>query len=215
MAYSSVLAAALSGASQNQLHHWRQSHPKTGPILEPEVSAERPILYSFRDIIALRSCVYLRRENSLQQLRRALVNLVDLGYREHLSAYRLASDGQSIVLLLPDDPPVDLVKRPGQEWVVEMADVLRPFTNRRGVEVPDLFRPREHVEVDEDRRSGYPVIAGTRIPYDTVAGLVRDGVQPSDVADYFPAVTAEAATDAVSFADYVDGYRPPTLVASA
>ena len=208
MAYGTVLTAALSGAAVRQLQHWRTSRLGNGHVLVPEVSAERPLLYSFRDIVALRSCVYLRRESSLQQIRIALANMANLGYREHLSEYKLASDGSSIVLTTSDsDLPVDLVRRPGQHWMLPLSDVLGPFKNQRGVEVPDLFQPRAHVEVDQDRRAGFPVITGTRVPYDTVASLVRDGVAPRDVHQWYPSVTAAAARDAVSFADYVDSYR--------
>jgi hypothetical protein len=44
-------------------------------VLVPEISSERPILYSVRDVVALRICVQMRDEASLQKIRRALNTL--------------------------------------------------------------------------------------------------------------------------------------------
>ncbi|MGH1554815.1 hypothetical protein ACRAWF_31460 [Streptomyces sp. L7] len=71
MSYEPKLAAALSGATLRQLSHWRRASGKRGALLVPEISDSRPILYSFRDVVALRACVKLRRETSLQKIRRA------------------------------------------------------------------------------------------------------------------------------------------------
>lgn len=205
MAYQPLLAAALSGASVAQLAHWRKAGTK-GTVLVPEVSAERPIFYSFRDLVALRTFVYIRRDTSLQKIRVAIGNLRNLGEKDHLSEYRLVADADSIFLVQQDDA-FDLVKRPGQQVIAEMSDVLRPFLNRRDVEVPALYNPRRHVTVDPSIRAGFPVIAGTRVPYDNVVGLLADGVAPDRIATYYPAVSAAAATDAEDFAKYVETWR--------
>ena len=49
------------------------------------------------------------------------------------------------------------------------------------------------------------------MPYNAIAGLMRDGVKAEQVGDYYPAVTAEAARDAFDFARYVDSYEPTQL----
>lgn len=76
------------------------------------------------------------------------------------------------------------------------------------VSIPDLLRPREHVTVDPAVRGGIPVIKGTRIPYDEVAALLRDGVPAEQISDYYPSVSAPAARDAADFAAYVNSYEP-------
>lgn len=174
MSYSSTLAAALSGASPGQLAHWRRDRGR-GSVLIPEFSAVRPVLYSFRDVVALRTCAYLRRDQSLQKVRTAIANLRRIGELEHLSEYRLVSDGTAIYLVQRDQA-VALMPHRGQHVMAEMSEVLRPFVNRADVEVPNLRHPREHVSVEPGIRGGYPVIAGTRVPYDNVVGLLRDGV---------------------------------------
>ncbi|PZG20697.1 DUF433 domain-containing protein [Nonomuraea aridisoli] len=206
MSYTPKLAAALSGATLRQLAHWRKATER-GAVLVPEISVTRPVLYSFRDLIALRTCVKLRNDASLQRIRRALDTLRDdLEERAHLSAYRLVADGSTIYLVEPGQA-TDLVHRRANVVIHDLVDVLRPFY-RDGRHIPDLLKPREHVMVDPAVRGGVPVIDGTRVPYDEVAALLRDGVPPERIGDYYPSVSVTAALDAADFADYVDSYEP-------
>ncbi|WP_168220733.1 DUF433 domain-containing protein [Streptomyces sp. RFCAC02] len=204
MAYSTRMAAALSGATVGQLRTWRRDRGH-GPILCPELSA-RPVLYSFRDVLALRAFARLRQNVSLQMIRKALAHLKKSGEVEHLSSYSLVADGDSIVLVGRDDHATDLVRRPGQRVVATMADILQPFAPRAGVVVPHLLMPSPHVSVDPGTQGGQPVIVGTRVPFDAVAELIEGGVPPEKISDYYPGVTADAARDAAAFALYVDSY---------
>ncbi|MFJ4849165.1 MULTISPECIES: DUF433 domain-containing protein [unclassified Streptomyces] len=204
MSYEPKLAAALSGATIRQLAHWRNPAASKGAILIPEVSRARPILYSFRDVVALRTCVKLRQETSLQKIRQALNTLrEDLGERKHLSSYVLVAEGDSLYLA-ESGGAVDLL-RGGNVVIHELVDVLAPFY-RNGRSIPDLLRPRDHVAVDSSVRGGEPVIEGTRIPAADVAALVRDGIPPDRINDFYPGVSAAAAEDAKDFSDYVDSY---------
>ncbi|HKS98055.1 MAG TPA: DUF433 domain-containing protein [Rugosimonospora sp.] len=199
MTYEPRVAVALTGATLGQLAYWRRTR-----LLVPELSEARPVLYSFRDLVALRTAVYLRTDRSLQAVRKALQTLQSIGETEHLSSYRLVSQGRRSIALVRDDGAVDLVDKPGQSLtVVNLGDVLQSFP-LGDVEVPNLLHPRRRISVDPQVRGGHPVVAGTRVPFELVAGLVRDGVSPARVADFYPSVTAAAARDATDFADYVD-----------
>ncbi len=206
MAYSSVMTAALSGATLRQLGHWRRE-TTAGAVLIPELSTARPVLYSFRDVLAARACAYLRKDASLQKIRTAIGNLRKLGETEHLSSYTLVADDSGSIVLIEERRAVDLVKRPGQHVIAEMSDILRPFITRGDVEIPSLLQPRRHVSVDPRIRSGFPIISGTRVPYDSVASLVADGVPTKSIANFYPAVSAEAAADAYDFSQYVERWR--------
>ena len=207
MAYPTHVAAALSGASLRQLQYWRQRR-NGEPLLTPEVRAGGRVLYSFRDVMALRTFVYLREQLPLQRIRKAVSKLGELGDGAHLSAYRLYVSGSSIVWAESDDKLVDLVEMPGQyQLAAEMRDVVKPFTNLQGDEVVDLLRPRQRLAVDPGVRGGYPVVFDTRIPYDIIAGLVADGVSPAEVAYFYPPVDAGAAGDAFDFHRYVESLR--------
>ncbi|MGH2393840.1 MAG: DUF433 domain-containing protein, partial [Candidatus Limnocylindria bacterium] len=78
MAFSPAMTAALSGATVRQLGYWRKAG-RRGTLLVPEISVEPLVLYSFRDVVALRSFVYLRRSHSLQAIRKAVNSLRQLG----------------------------------------------------------------------------------------------------------------------------------------
>jgi uncharacterized protein (DUF433 family)/DNA-binding transcriptional MerR regulator len=212
VAYVTKMAAALSGATVSQLRHWRS--PRTGPLLAPEIAAAPKAIYSFQDVLALRTFVRLRESASLQRIRMAIGNLRALGEVDHLAAYRLVSDRAGNIQLVNGEEAVNLGSRPGQlQLIAVIGDVIEPFAVRAGVLVPHLLRPRPGLSVDPETQGGTPVIAGTRVPYDAVAGLMRDGVAAERIADYYPAVEAPAARDALDFARYVDSYDPATRVA--
>jgi uncharacterized protein (DUF433 family) len=125
-----------------------------------------------------------------------------------------ALSGATVSQLRHQDQAVSLGKTPGQlQLVAVIGEIIEPFAARAGVLVPHLLRPRPGLAVDPETQGGTPVIAGTRVPYDTVAGLMRDGVPADRIADYYPAVSAMAASDALDFARYVDSYDPVTRAA--
>lgn len=195
MAYSPQMAAALSGATVDQLRHWRSS--KAGPLLPPEISDRPSILYSFRDLLAIRAFVRLRRNASLQKIRRAVGTLRDgLEEFEHLASYRLETDSAGNIQLL-----------------AVIGDVIEPFPIRPGVVVPHMLHPRATLSVDPGVQGGIPVISGTRVPYTAVANLMREDVSADEISTFYPTVTPEAARDALDFALYVDSYDPATRAA--
>ncbi len=206
VAYPSELTAALSGATVRQLAYWRRPNASGERLLVPELrQAGRPLLYSFRDVIALRTFVYLRGEHSLQKVRKAVSTLRDLGNREHLAAYQLVATPSSIIWVDETGAGTDLVRKPRHRVLdVSLADIVAEFEgpDRR---VVDLLRPRKLLGVDPELCGGYPVVAGTRVLYDQVASLVADGVPADRVGSYYPGVTADAALDAANFADEVAG----------
>lgn len=202
MSFPVDLTVTMTGVTRYQLVHWR----KTG-LLVPEVSAYRPPLYSFRDLIALRTVARLRIEASLQKVRQAFKNLPVFELTEHPSAYKFATDGKTIAVLTPEGF-MDVVKHPGQLHIYSFDDIFKPFVNRRGDEVIDFRAPRPKLSVDPHRLGGWPTITGTRVPYDTIATALRGGdLRPEDVKHYYPGVSKAAAKDALSFADQVEGLR--------
>jgi uncharacterized protein (DUF433 family)/DNA-binding transcriptional MerR regulator len=195
VAFETRLAAALSGATVRQLTYWRRQE-----ILVPEVSAQRVVLYSFRDVVAARTVTYLRDSRSLHSIRKALNGLRLIGESGHLSSYKLVPHGKRGISLVDGGRALDLVDQPGQ---ILLSQVFGSFP-AEDIEVPNLFTPRPLISVNPDVRGGHPVVKDTRVPFDVVADLVRDGVGADDVQEFFPSVTADAARDAVSYADYVD-----------
>jgi uncharacterized protein (DUF433 family) len=70
-----------------------------------------------------------------------------------------------------------------------------------------LFAPKPGIQVDPEVRGGYPVMEGTRVPFDLVASLLDDGVSPEDVTAIYPSVDASAVQGAAEFAKDVREHR--------
>lgn len=196
------LTSVLTGASVYQLGYWRRKNH----LLVPEISS-RPALYSFRDLLALRTVVRLRRTHSLQAIRTAFNSLREFDLTEHPSQYQLRAHGKSIVLV-QQGQAMDLVKSPGSLLLATMDDIFAQFETRSGRRVVDFLAPRPHLDIREKRMGGWPTAENSRVPFDTIAALMATGeVSASEVQHYYPSVTPEAAADAASFADEVAATR--------
>jgi len=202
--YAPPLVSALSGTTVRQLQYWRKTD-----VLAPEHWAPTQVLYSFPDLIALRTFGYLRGEYSLQQIRKALSNFRGLRPTGHLSNFKIVGSGNSI-LWVDGNSATDILRRPGQILIAEMVDVLAAFTSKAGRDIVPLERPEKGIRIDAGIRGGYPVIEGTRVPFDAVASLLRDGIPAKKVSEFYPAVGTMAANGALRLADYVDDYARAT-----
>jgi uncharacterized protein (DUF433 family) len=163
-------------------------------------------LYSWSDIVALRSIVYLRQEKSLHKIRRVVEDLRSLEADEwdHLSSYQLVSTPTTIVVRTRSGQLLDMEHKPGTVLSeVLMSDVLEPFETGEGHLVPALRAPRRHLRVHPEVLGGYPVIAGSRVPFDLVAGLADEGAKPAEIIEMFPSVTKRGIPDASDFAHEV------------
>ncbi|NKS94614.1 DUF433 domain-containing protein [Rhodococcus hoagii] len=196
MAFPTELTSVLTGATTAQLASWRRGK---SPLLVPEYGNRPTALYSFRDLLALRTVASLRSQVPLQRIRKAFQSLQDMDLTEHPSRYTLVTDGDS-VFLVEGVEAVDLVKRPRQIVLTTLDDVFKPFLNFKQQKVVNFINPRPRLEVREARMGGWPTIAGTRVPYDTVANLVGNGDVPaSSISKFFPTVVPEDVPDAVDF----------------
>jgi len=204
MSFTPVVAAALSGASTGQLAYWRSART-TEPLLAPEYHEPRSrVSYTFRDVVALRTFVYLRsKQVPLQRIRRAVASLRRLGHDEHLSEYSLVAMGHDVVWRVSADEAIDLTGNPGHGVLAQMADILAPFLNMQDQTVVDLRRPKPGISVDPGVRGGFPVVEGTRVPYDLVASLLDDGLDIAAISGIYPSVSVDAARGAADFARYV------------
>lgn len=206
VAFPVPIASVLSGASVDQLAYWRKRTPSAPPLLVPESKRSGRFIYSWADVVALRSIVYLRQEKSLPRVRRAveLLRALEADEWQHLARYRLISTPSSILVRTPSGQLLDLEQQPGTVVSeILMRDVLAPFTTREGRAVPDLEKPRRLLAVHPRVMAGYPVIAGTRVPFDVVAGLAEDGATTAEIIAIYPSVDPASVEDAQDFAAQV------------
>lgn len=206
MSYAPPLAATLSGATVRQLAYWRRCTPGHGVLFAPEYGTRPRVLYSYRDIVALRMFVQLRGHLSLQKVRKVVAWLEAHHPEMHLSGHSVKAvpGGRTAVWISPKGDYVDVIERPGHAALkVVIEDIFRSFTTRDGRYVPDLTEPTEGVTIDPEVRGGFPVIEGTRIPFNVVAGLHADGMTPAEIAELYPAVTEAEVMGATQLAELV------------
>jgi uncharacterized protein (DUF433 family) len=121
-----------------------------------------------------------------------------------LARYTLISTKRSILVRTPAGQLLDVGEQPGTMLAeILMHDVLEPFETRTGREVPALKRPRPYITVDPGVLGGYPVLAGTRVPFDAVAALANDDLDAAEITAIYPSVEREAIHDAIDFAEQV------------
>lgn len=189
------LTSKLTGVTPYQLRSWSRSG-----LLVPEIRAKRPPMYSFRDLVALRSIAFLRAETSLQKIHKAFDNLNVLDMVEHPSEYSFGTDGKTIFVQGPDDEAIDLVRSLGARTLFTFEEMNEAFINFRKQEVPSFTAPAPHICVNPARIGGWPAIEGTRIGYDVIADLA--GAQDPDVEyviEYYPGLTTSAVESAIEF----------------
>lgn len=203
MSFPDKLTATLTGTTTRQLYSWRSKG-----VLIPEVQASNPALYSFRDLVAVRTVAFLRSQVSFQKVRKAFDNLRQLDYLDHPSTYRFGTDGKTIAIEDRNGSVVDLVDQKGQLVMFTLEEIFREFTNFAGSTVVDFERPLPRLEVNPHRMGGWPTIAGTRVPYDAVSDLLADGYySPADVEHFFPSIVQEDAEDALQFSEMVESHK--------
>jgi uncharacterized protein (DUF433 family)/DNA-binding transcriptional MerR regulator len=203
MAFPVPLTSALTGASVDQLAYWRRKTRSHSPLLVPSAQASGRFLYSWADVVALRSIVYLRQEKSLPRIRKAVTTLQQLEAEEwdHLAEYRLLRTAETIIVVTPRGEVLDLERAPGAVLhEILMSDVLAPFETDWGRKVPSLAHPRPRLSVDPEVLGGYPVVEGTRVPFDLVSSLADEGMPEAEIVELYPSVGAAAVADAQAFA---------------
>ncbi|ANE03102.1 DUF433 domain-containing protein [Corynebacterium crudilactis] len=185
MAFDLYMTQYLTGVTESQLRGWS----KKG-ILVPEINEARPMLYSFRDVVALRVIAKFRAELSLQRISAVLRNLEENEFTEHLSEYRFAFDGKSI-RVKDGDSWMDIDQQSGQWEFISFEDVYQAFNNFKGEVVPDLLNPAPGIEVDAGTLGGAPRVEGSRIPTDALTELLRDpDTSEEEIREFYPALRA-------------------------
>jgi uncharacterized protein (DUF433 family) len=200
-AYTADRAAALSGVPRSTIHWWAREG-----ILVPSVSATKQRLWSFADLMGLRTIYWLRRgkttesgvdipATSMGAVRAALTSLAELDTPLwHGDRPTVLVNGNGHVYL---ETPGGTQTVEGQIASGELLDLIAPFSTSEGARGPDLHHPRAQLRIVPGKLSGSPHIAGTRVETRAIAALINDGYDALQVGDLYPYLSAEQIEEAL------------------
>jgi uncharacterized protein (DUF433 family) len=202
-AYTAERAAALSGVPKSTVHYWSNND-----ILVPSVSPQRIKLWSYGDLMALRTIYWLRQSKqdpdgreiprtAMKAVRRALREIasLELDLWNEDGAPRVAVD-RSGNIVIGDERGA---QRAGGQRILDadMLDLLAPFDSREGLRGPDLNAPRPQLRIVPGKLAGSPHIERTRIETQALAALERRGIENAKIYRLYPMVSTEAVDDAI------------------
>jgi uncharacterized protein (DUF433 family) len=182
-AFTADRVRELTGLSKRQIQYWDEQD-FIRPSLTSRQGRGRRRLYSFRDLVALRTAAEIRSAVSLQLIRKVDAYLRQLDYEHPMAeiAFEIVGDD----LFFEEAGAVRHARRPQQT----ILRVTVPFAHL----VNDLERriaklDRRAVGKLERRRStlgGKLLIAGTRIPVATIQRMRDDGASVAAILKLFP-----------------------------
>lgn len=188
-------AAKIARLSLRQVDYWAKTDLVPASI-DGALGARQHIrLYSYLDLLALSVAAELKRRGvSLQHIRQIVRHLKARGYDRPLTQLTYATiDNQ--LYFQREDGTWEGGLRPDQIVLHEVLN-LRPLRDR----ITEAVQ-RDHTQLGRtERRRGTlgskPVLAGTRIPVDTVRRYLLAGRSNADVLEAYPDL-AEADIEAV------------------
>ena len=193
-AYTAERAAALSGVPRSTVHYWARHE-----ILVPSVSPTKVKLWSYTDLMGLRTIYWLRQRKvttegwqvpatAMPAVRQALslLRALDLELWTEDGGPSVAVDPGGLIFV--EREPGDVESVAGERPLhPDLLNLIMPFTTRstRG---PDLQKPREHLRIVPGKLSGSPHLAHTRLETVTIAALRERGFEQDGIERLYPKV---------------------------
>jgi uncharacterized protein (DUF433 family) len=180
-------AAALAGLSTRRLEYWSTTDVVRPSLIRKLSPGKTVRLYAFADLVALLVAVTLQKDGiSLQHIRSVVHRLRGLDYQNPLAELRFATEGQQIYFM-HHDGSWESSRRPDQlllEKVLQL-EPIRAQIRRAGQRTQDDFG---RTEKRRGTMGSKPVIAGTRIPVETIQQYLRRGRTTEQILKAFPAL---------------------------
>jgi len=201
-AYTAERAAALSGVPKSTVHYWAREE-----ILVPTVSPTKVKLWSYTDLMGLRTIYWLRKRKigsegwdipptAMTAVRRALRMLgeleLDLWTEEGGPSVRVDPGGK--VFVVRDDA----AETPSGYRMLDkdIFDLVAPFETPVS-SAPDLAKPRPHLRIVPGKLSGSPHIVHTRIETLAIAALADRGFESTKIERLYPMLQPVMVAEAI------------------
>jgi uncharacterized protein (DUF433 family) len=218
-AYTAERAVALSGVPKSTVHYWARQG-----ILVPSVSPVRVRLWSYGDLLALRTIYWLRQtkhdpsgrevpRTAMRAVRRALreIAALKLDLWSEDSAPRVAVDRAGGIVIEYNGG----AQRLGGQSILDadMLDLLAPFASREGLHGPDLSAPRPRLRIVPGKLGGSPHIVHTRLESQALGALAEGGLGHTKIYRLYPDVEPAAIEDALDLERQLAQNLRPALAA--
>lgn len=201
LAFTADHVCRLTGLSTRQLRYWDATNFFSPTLLDEYRRRAFNRIYSFRDVVGLRTISILRNHHKvpLQELRR-VGEWLHKHHETPWSSLRFALAGRTIVFF---DPSSGTVIEPKGEGQAVLPIALEPIANEMR-EAAGALRDRQPDQVGKIVRNRYVVqnswvVAGTRIPTRAVWNFHRAGFDVKGIIREYPRLTAEDIKAAIDF----------------
>lgn len=200
-AFTADHVCRLTGLSSRQLRYWDETEFFCPTFLDGYKRRPFGRIYSFRDVVGLRTIAILRKRHNvpLQELRRVGSWLRDR-HAEPWSSLRFALAGRRVVFVEPGTDAFVEPRGAGQK-LLDIA--LEPIANEmRGA--AEQLRERSPDQVGRIARNRFVVhnawvVAGTRIPTTAIWHYHKAGYSAKQIVEEYPRLTPADVEAAVRF----------------
>jgi uncharacterized protein (DUF433 family) len=217
-AYTAERAAALSGVPKSTVHYWSRQG-----ILIPSVSPERVKLWSYGDLMALRTIYWLRqtkKDPTGREVPRTAMKAVRRALRE-IAALKLDWGEDGVPLVAVDRSGGVVIEhdgraeRPEGQSILDadMLDLLAPFASREGLRGPDLSVPRPRLRIVPGKLGGSPHVVHTRLESQALGALAESGLAKKKIYRLYPDIERPAIEDALDLERQLAKNLQPALAA--
>lgn len=199
-AFTTEHVCRLTGLSTRQVRYWDKTEFFSPALIDhPRRAFSR--IYTFRDVVGLRTIAILRNKHNvpLQELRKVGAWLK----REHQtpwSSLRFGLAGDRVIFF---DPITGVATEPRGQAQSMLAIALEPIANEMRAEATRLTE-RKADEYGQIVRNRYVVhnawsVAGTRIPTEAIWNFHQAGYAPDRIIREYPRLTQEDVQAAITF----------------
>lgn len=205
-AFSSEHVCRLTGLTERQLRHWDQSG-FFSPAFGTERGRPSARVYSFRDVVALRTLAILRREYGipLQELRREGAELAKR-FTDPWSALTFYVYGRTIYFEYPETSGI-ISTRPMGQTILPIEFDMRRVAQSVQQQGQDLQHrvPYEYGRIVHSRHvlRNAPVLAGTRIPTRAIWEFHEVGYDSAAIQHEYPTLTEADIHSAIAYEERV------------
>lgn len=199
IAFTAENVCRLTGLSMRQLGYWDTTDFFSPELLDEYRRRAFARIYSFRDVVGLRTISVLRKKAPLQELRR-VGEWLRAHHKTPWSSLKFALIGRRVVF---SDPEIGKYMEPSGQGQVVIEIGLEPIATemRRAAEG---LRERDADQIGKVVRNRYVVhnawvVAGTRIPTEAIWNFHAAGHSAADIVREYPRLTPTDVQAAIDF----------------